>query len=128
MTSIEKFDPSKLMEGVRDRIKATFISLIPDDRWDELVKTEVEKYFEIKDTWRNNDRNQSNFQTDCQSVLSQIAKEKINEYMLKHEKMIWENNIQKSDETFINLIKANAAEIFAATFSNMFQQAVLRMR
>lgn len=28
--AVEKFDPSTLMEGVRDRIKATFISMIPD--------------------------------------------------------------------------------------------------
>ena len=27
---VEKFDPSKLMDGVKDIIKATFVSLIPD--------------------------------------------------------------------------------------------------
>lgn len=30
---VEKFDPSRLMEGVKDRIKATFVSLIPDTEW-----------------------------------------------------------------------------------------------
>ena len=29
----EKFDPSKLMQGVKDRIKATFAGLIPDEQW-----------------------------------------------------------------------------------------------
>lgn len=38
---IEKFDPSRLMDGVRDRIKATFVSLIPDDAWDEMVEKEL---------------------------------------------------------------------------------------
>ena len=38
---IEKFDPSKLMEGVKDRIKATFVSLIPDELWDSMVEKEV---------------------------------------------------------------------------------------
>lgn len=33
MGEVEKFDPSKLMDGVRDRIKATFVALIPDDQW-----------------------------------------------------------------------------------------------
>lgn len=42
---IEKFDPSKLMEGVKDRIKATFVSMIPDDRWEELVKQVVDGFF-----------------------------------------------------------------------------------
>lgn len=40
-SQIEKFDPSKMMEGVKDRIKATFVSLIPDDMWDAMVEKEI---------------------------------------------------------------------------------------
>ena len=35
---VEKFDPSTLMQGVKDRIKATFVSLIPDAQWEQMVK------------------------------------------------------------------------------------------
>ena len=38
---IEKFDPSKLMDGVKDRIKATFVSLIPDEMWNAMVEKEI---------------------------------------------------------------------------------------
>ena len=38
---IEKFDPSKLMEGVKDRIKSTFVSLIPDEMWEQMVEKEI---------------------------------------------------------------------------------------
>ena len=38
---IEKFDPSKLMDGVKDRIKATFVSLIPDNAWSDMVEKEL---------------------------------------------------------------------------------------
>ena len=38
---VEKFDPSKLMDGVKDRIKATFVSLIPDDAWGNMVEKEL---------------------------------------------------------------------------------------
>lgn len=38
---IEKFDPSKLMEGVKDRIKATFVSLIPDEAWEQMMEKEI---------------------------------------------------------------------------------------
>lgn len=38
---IEKFDPVKLMEGVRDRIKSTFVSLIPDEMWNQMVEKEI---------------------------------------------------------------------------------------
>lgn len=33
---VEKFDPSTLMQGVKDRIKATFTSLIPDEQWEQM--------------------------------------------------------------------------------------------
>lgn len=45
---LEKFDPSKLMEGVKDRIKSTFVSLIPDDKWEEMVDKEIKSFFEDK--------------------------------------------------------------------------------
>lgn len=38
---MEKFDPSKLMEGVKDRIKSTFVSLIPDNLWETMVEREI---------------------------------------------------------------------------------------
>lgn len=38
---IEKFDPSKLMDGVKDRIKSTFVSLIPDEMWNTMVEKEI---------------------------------------------------------------------------------------
>lgn len=41
MNDIEKFDPSKLMDGVKDRIKATFVSLIPDEAWDQMLAKEI---------------------------------------------------------------------------------------
>ena len=39
--NIERFDPSKLMDGVKDRIKATFVSLIPDEAWDSMLEKEI---------------------------------------------------------------------------------------
>lgn len=42
---VQNFDPSALMQGVKDRIKATFVSLVPDDKWDEMVKQEIEAFF-----------------------------------------------------------------------------------
>ena len=41
MNEVEKFDPSKLMDGVRDRIKSTFVCLIPDEAWNSMVEKEI---------------------------------------------------------------------------------------
>lgn len=42
---VEKFDPSTLMQGVKDRIKATFVSLVPDDKWEQMVQNEIDAFF-----------------------------------------------------------------------------------
>lgn len=33
------------MQGVKERIKATFVSLIPDDQWEAMVKKEIDDFF-----------------------------------------------------------------------------------
>lgn len=48
--SVEKFDPSQLMQGVKDRIKATFVSLVPDDQWEKMVEREIKAFFEEPQT------------------------------------------------------------------------------
>lgn len=45
---MEKFDPARLMDGVKDRIKATFVSLIPDDAWEKMVEKELYVFTEGK--------------------------------------------------------------------------------
>ena len=44
---IIKYDASKVMEGVKDKIKATFVDLIPDDKWEEMIKTEIDNLRKI---------------------------------------------------------------------------------
>lgn len=45
---LEAFDPSRLMEGVRERIRATFVSLIPEDRWAAMVKEVIDEFMHVK--------------------------------------------------------------------------------
>jgi hypothetical protein len=47
---VEKFDPSTLMQGVKDRIKATFVSLIPDVQWEIMVQKEIDEFFNSEQT------------------------------------------------------------------------------
>ena len=128
MSNIEKFDPSKLMDGVRDRIKATFVSLIPDDKWQELISAEVKKYFNEKKTYRDNQNGLTIFEQDCNSVLREILTEKIKEFIVKYESTFWDGTGPKPSEELINLLKQNASEIFTNTLVGMFQRAVNGLR
>src|SRR5438876_11157179 len=88
---IEKFDPSKLMQGVKDRIKSTFVSLIPDDKWDELVKTEIDAWFK-KETYNNRYNQQvSSFQIVVEETLKELAKEKVKSVFLEYTNTQWKD-------------------------------------
>ena len=45
MSEVQKFDPAQLMQGVRERVKATFVSLIPDEQWEQMIKKECDDFF-----------------------------------------------------------------------------------
>lgn len=38
---LEHFNPNKLMDGVKERIKSTFVSLIPDEVWSSMIEREL---------------------------------------------------------------------------------------
>src|SRR4051812_12848305 len=97
-TAIEKFDPSKLMDGVRDRIKATFVSLIPDAQWEQLVKAEIDRFFESNRDYSYRERATSDFQKVVMEVLSDITKEKVREALMDYQAYGWENDHVKIND------------------------------
>lgn len=75
---VEKFDPSKLMDGVKDRIKTTFVSLIPDSQWETMCDAEMKKFFEPTWTgWDKKDRNPSEFE----KIVTELMKEQCRKYL-----------------------------------------------
>lgn len=118
---IEKFDPSKLMDGVRDRIKATFVSLIPDDQWQKLVESEINKFFANTDNY--NDK-RSPFRKIVDEELTKLAKEKISEGLKAYTNETWNNNQLVISDLLREHLINNSSQIFASAFSSMFQQVV----
>jgi hypothetical protein len=129
MTELQRFDPSALMDGVRQRIKATFVSLIPDEHWEQLCQKEVDSFFREKDRYDHNDRTyHSEFQGVCKEVLTEICKEKIKLFLTEYDATVWTNDGMQASEKLKEMIIKMAPEIFAATFANMFQNAVSQMK
>jgi len=50
---IEKFDPSKLVDQVRERIRNTFAELIPEEEWKRLIQREVTFFLQAAVTRKN---------------------------------------------------------------------------
>ena len=127
---VQKFDPSQLMQGVRDRIKATFVSLIPDDRWEQMVKEVYEQFFNVER--REYDSNRPIYLTEFQkvvyAVLTEVSREQVLKYIEKFESKIWSDDGMEANDLLKDLITQNANKIFCNTFANMFANAVSKMR
>lgn len=133
-TNIEKFDPSKLIDGVKDRIKATFVSLIPDDKWDELVKAEVDRWFNTKtERERYGDAPRyTGFQSVCNSLFEEFAKKKISEFL---EQYTSNGNSFESgytipilNENLKELLISCAPQLFVSAMGGMFQGVINDMK
>ena len=82
-TKLKKFDPATIMDGVKDKIKAEFINLMPEGAWLAMVKTEVNRYFkETVDTRHHyNNQRYTPFAILIHNLLEQKAKERFKEYL-----------------------------------------------
>lgn len=130
---VEKFDPSKLMDGVKDRIKATFVSLIPDEQWEQMVDVESKKFFEPRQensygsSWKT-------IPSEFQELVNKLLREQSEIYikeLLKDPKysvnQIWkynentqnnENKVELS-EHLDNIIKEKMPDMLEQMFKNM---------
>ena len=123
--SIEQYDPSKVMNLVKDRIKATFVSLIPDVEWEKMVNKEVDDYFKRKeDGYRRN--SPSDFECDVRNVLRKRVEE-VTKEIIEKEYTTSGYNLE-INENIKKIIAENASQIFENIIGNMFQNAINNMR
>jgi hypothetical protein len=82
MSEIQAFDPSKLMDGVRDRIKSEFVSLIPEDQWKLLIDKEINRFFNVaKEVGYNPRERTTDFQDLVQYELKKETQRRVTEYL-----------------------------------------------
>jgi hypothetical protein len=129
---IEKFDPSTLMQGVKDRIKATFMSLIPDDKWGEMVDAEIKKFFELKDglnEYHSRNSKTSHFTDVVFQVLTDECKKRCTE-ILNHPDFVtnWSGNKETVSETLKKRLVDNMPEIMASMMENMMANAIQQLK
>lgn len=122
---IEKFDPSTLMQDVKDRIKATFVSLIPDDQWEVMVKKEVDSYFKREEEGYGQRGFSSSFTKDVHQVLQEEVKQKVKEYLTENFSNVWyENGVPVCNAKVEELITKNAGKILSDMIGGTIQMSL----
>jgi len=132
---VEKFDPSTLMDGVKNRIKATFVSLIPDAQWEQMCDSEMKKFFEP--TWSGYDlktKNPSQFETITREIMQEHCRAYLKEMFSKPEyqiETIWKHSqvngsqVQsgKLSDHLDAMIKEKMPEMMQAMFASVMSDA-----
>ena len=124
-TEVKKFDANEAMKSVKEKIKDSFVSLIPDEQWNEMVKKELDEYFKERHEGSNYRNYASMFTKDVHSIISDEVKVKVKEYLSTNFNNVWYNNgIPVCNEKVEEIISKNAGKILADMIGGTVQMAL----
>jgi hypothetical protein len=122
---IKKFDVNEAMKNVKDKIKDAFVTLIPDEQWNEMVKKEVDSYFQVKQEGYGERGSSSSFTKDVHSVLGQEVKDRVKQYLTENFNNTWSNNgILVCNAKVEEMITKNAGKILSDMIGGTIQMAM----
>src|ERR1700754_234825 len=126
---LEKFDPATLTQGVKDRIKATFVSLIPDEQWDQMVQNEVNTFFNVRRPAYNS-RDISDFQSVCSSTIREECIARLKTYFSTREfEATWtEKGVPVLQEGLKKTIVDNAGAMLVSIMTEPIQRILDGMK
>lgn len=130
--TIAPYDATKLMDAVRDRIKAEFIGLIPEDAWKAMVAAEVKKFFEAKPSpgYYENRNMPSDFQKTVWDELEKETRARMKTFLSSPEwNTRWEGDGKKDvSEAVEKIVVEKSGDILAAILKGAIQSTVEEMR
>lgn len=129
-TQVQKFDPATLMQGVKDRIKSTFVSLIPEEQWKEMIEKEVGKFFREYELRQYDIRYVSDFSVLVNSLLKEEAEKRMKEYLGSPEfQTVWtDNGPGIISQAIREMMIENSGLILCNMYQEMFTSMLHRFR
>lgn len=116
------------MQGVKDRIKATFVSLIPDDQWEVMVKKEIDDFFKQREQGYSN-RYCSDFRNVVNEVCKEMAEKKVREVLSDPDfNTEWSGNRETVSKAIKSQLISSAPEIFATAIENLVANSIQKMK
>lgn len=124
---IEKFDPSKLVDRVRERVQNTFAELIPEEQWKALVQKEINAFLTSHNDGYGHER-----ESGLRQLVHSELRKKLGEILsveFKSEKwaLHWDGQRQQVGKEVERIIIDNAPEILSAMLRQSIQVIVSQM-
>jgi hypothetical protein len=132
MTMQAPFKPSDYVEAIRGKIRSAMVDVIPDERWDEMVKAEVERFFDGKDVrvdnWGNTVRTTTGFKELVQKLLAEEVSARMRAYFSSPEWTArWSGGHPVASEKVAEIVKEHAPEIIGRWLGAAVQSAITGM-
>lgn len=126
--AVTPYDPDKLMDSVKARIRSEFAVLIPDQAWSALVKKSVDSFFERKSNGYSSEKIPSDFEQLVSKLFYEDASRRIKAVLEGPEwQSRWDGTGNMVSEAVAKLIKENVSEIVTRLLGSAMQSVVAGM-
>jgi len=123
---IKVYDSNAIIQNVKDKIKDTFVGLIPDAEWEQMIKTEMNRFFNKRE-YDNKDR-PTDFERVTKEEIEKILRGKITTYLKEnYESTKWGDNGLIVNDNIQKFITENADKILLSLIGGMIQSNVNNM-
>ncbi len=125
----KEFNPNDALDAIKSRIKDVYVSLIPEEQWNEMVKNEIDRYFKRGDSpnayGNSSSLKVSNFAHDVHAVLMEETKRRTREYLQNNFTQQWDQNgVPRCNQLIEEMITKNSGKILADMIGGIFQNSI----
>jgi len=129
MGDLAVYKDTDILSNVKDKIKAEFVNLIPEDKWEAMVKSAVDDWFKKRETNYNTREMVSSFDQFVQGLLKEEVKERVKAYFSSPEwQGEWKDGGETASDKMKEIIVENSDKIMATILGNAFQSALNNAR
>lgn len=122
---MQGIDLTEAAQKIKEKIKDTFATLIPEEQWNEMVQKEINNYFKQTEEGYGQRGYSSSFQKDVHSVLSDETKQRVKEYLQTNFDSVWyENGVSVCNKYVEDIITKNAGKILSDMIGGSIQMAL----
>lgn len=122
---VTKFDATEALKSVKERIKEAFVSLIPDKQWNEMVKKEVDTYFQVKEEGYGERGRSSSFTREVHTCLQDEVRTRVKKYLQENFNNVWyDNGLPVCNAKVEEMITKNAGKILSDMIGGTIQLAL----
>lgn len=136
MSEIAAFNPNQFQDKVRDRIRAAFVELIPEDQWNALVQKEIDAFLTTREERVSGYSYEtrvvvrpSALRQAVWDVLAEEAKKRARVMLDSPEwQSMWNGEREVLGESLAKFVEEAAPVLLKSMFTNAVQTAVASLR